>query len=298
MIINDWIEEVRETLGSGVVEQVNRLAQPYEPGDGAIVVERDISGVVPNQVITCGLNTFLVWSVDPTTKTIEVQPRWAGSPDTVMPEDSIVRMKPNVYEHRILYAINATLFEMSSPLMGMYAVATQDLDWSDPTMVYDLSECEQIEKVLRVQWGEPDDMMSEWRDLNHGKWQHRQLQPTADFPSGHQLRIFATDIDSGSTLRIVYARSLSPIDALGVDVAYSLLPETAWDIPPLGAAARLTAPAEFRRNLMTAQPDTRRSNEVQPYALLNAHKGLRSEYERRVDQEAARLIGAYPHKLR
>lgn len=298
--VNEWVDEVREILAPGVIEQVNRLANDYIPGDGEITLEREITGVVPGQVITCGLNTFLVWNVDATAKTIEVETRWAGSQDVVMEEGSIVRLKPNIYTHRIFKAINDTILELSSPMVGLYAVATQDLDYTSAMMVYDLSDCEQIDRVLRVQWGYPDDTQSEWQDFPASNWQHRQLEATADFPSGHQLRVFEDPMNppgNGSTLRIIYTRPLSTVDSLGASSAMTLLPETAWDVPVLGAAARLAASQEFRRNMLQGQPDTRRANEVQPYALLNAYKSLQADYTRRVEQELARLVAAHPPKM-
>jgi hypothetical protein len=292
-----WCDEVRELLGSGVIEQVNRLAEDYEPGDGVIKLQRDITGVVPNQVVTCGLNAFLVWEVDATTKTLTVEPKWAAAPEVVMESGSLVRMRPNLYTHRILKAINDTLNELSSPLNGVYAVAVQDIDENPSIGNYDLAQCENIDKVLRVQWGYPDDAMSMWHDLNHGTWQHRQMEPTADFPSGHQLRLFV-DVDSGATLRVIYSRGPSTLDTLEDDVAMTYLPETCWDLPVLGAAARLAAGMEYRRNILAAQPDTRRSDEVQPSALQNAYRGLLADFNRRVQQEAARLAATYPPKLK
>lgn len=298
--VNEWVDDVRETLAPGVVEQVNRLAVEFLPGDTSITVERDVAGVVANQVITVGLNTFLVWSVDSATRTIEVEPRWAGSPLVAMPVGSIVRLKPNIYTHRIFKAINETISELSSPLLGLYAVAIQDIDYQSLAMVYDLSECEQINSVLRVQWGYPDDVASEWRDFTNTAWQYRQLEPTVDFPSGHQLRIFDGDdpVGSGASLRIIYTRAPAPVDSIDADATSTFLPESAWDIPALGAAARLAASQEFRRNMLNGQPDTRRANEVQPYALLNSYKSLQADYERRVQQEAARILAAYPPKMR
>lgn len=292
-----WCDEVRELLGSGVVEQVNRLATDYEPGDGQLVLERDITGVIPNQVVTCGLNAFLVWTVDSASRTLEVEPGWAASPDVVMESGSLVRMRPALYTHRILKAINDTINELSSPLNGVYAVTNQDLDFDPSVGVYDLTECESLMSVLRVQWGYPDDPLSEWRDLNHGQWQHRPVEPTADFPSGHQLRLFS-EIGSGSTLRLIYSRTPSPLDTLTQDVAMTYLPESCWDLPVLGAAAKLASGMEYRRNIIVAQPDTRRSDEVQPSALQNAYRGLLADFNRRVQQEAARLASQYPPKLK
>lgn len=296
-----WVDEVREMLGPSVVEQVNRLRTTYEPGDGVLNLDRDISGVIPNQVVTAGLNAYLVWSVDPVTRTLEIEPGWAGSPEVNLDSGTLVRMRPQFYTHRILKAVNDTINELSSPLNGVYGVAVQDFDFDTSIAVYDLTPCENISSVLRVQWGYPDDTLSEWRDLNAATWQHRQIEPTADFPSGHQLRLFSypgTEVGSASTIRVIFSRNPSTLDTLEDDVSMTYLPETAYDLPVLGAAAKLAASTEYRRNTMAAQPDSRRADEVPPSALQNSYRGLLSDFNRRVHQEAARLAAIYPPKLK
>lgn len=304
--VNDWVEETREHLGGGIVEQVNRLAQDYQPGDPELVFQYELKGITIGVPMSIDMNCFQVWSVTESTKTVEVTARWAGAPDVAMSAGEIARVKPNFFTHRIVTAINNTLSELTSPLMGVHGVAIQDISFDQSVTVYDLTDCEEIERILRVQVGVADDDTDPWIDLDENAWQYRKLEPTADFPSGHQLRIFdavgAYDrfryAQIPNTIRIIYARRLPPVDTLDDDVSNTYLPESAYDLPVLGAASRLALPQEFRRNLLSAQPDSRRANEVQPGASLGGARALRQLFMDRVEQEAARLLRDYPPKRR
>jgi hypothetical protein len=294
--VSEWVEEVRETLGGGIVEQVNLLASDFTPGDTTLTLRNDLKGITAGVPLCVGLNTFQVWSANAATKQVDVSGGWAGAPEVLALAGDLVRVKPNFYNHRILSAINSTLNELSSPLMGVFGVDIQDIDFDPAIIAYDLSSCEGIEKVLRVQYGDPNDDTDEWADLAGDEWQYRRMEATADFPSGHQLRIFTNRFDDGDSLRVIFSRRLSLFDSLDDDVTMCLLPETAYDLPVLGAASRLAIPQENRRNLLNAQPDSRRSDEVPPGASLGGARALRALYMNRVEQEASRLMAQYPPK--
>jgi hypothetical protein len=298
---NAWVEKTRQLLGTSTVETVNRLQQPFTPGDQTLVMERAVDQVNVGQVICVGLNAFLVWSVEAGAKTIEVESSWAGSPEVAIPAGQIARMKPTIYTHSILDAINDALMEMSSPSLGVHGVSSIDLDYSNSNTVYDLSDTDNLIRVLHVVYGDPNDEQTVWGRLAPNQWDLVKQDPTFDKPGGTYLRVFPMDNgplwpDSGDqVLRVVYARGVNTLDFLESEVTATGLPETAWDIPPLGAAARLAFPMEYRRNLMQSQPDTRRSDETPPGALLGGARTLRAMFEDRCAQESSRFLQAHPY---
>lgn len=294
----EWVEQVREHLGGGITEQLNRLASDYTVGDQSLTFQYDLKGVAAGVPMSIGVACFQVWSKVDSSKSVEVTARWAGAPDVNLPAGTIARVKPNFFTHRILDAINSTLLELSTPLRGVWGVAVQDITFDPSRTVYDLSTCEDLERVFRVQAGDPTDDTSGWADLGETEWQHRFTEPTADFPSGQQLRVFDTTIPTGDVLRVVYGRRLGTLDTLDDDVTATALPDTAYDLPVLGAAARLAFPQEFRRNLLNAQPDSRRADEVPPGASLGGARALMTLYQQRVEQEASRIMAAFPPKRR
>ena len=81
----------------------------------------------------------------------------------------------------------------------------------------------------------------------------------------------------------------------GHDISTRQLPNTAYDIPSLGAALKLQSMREPQRNFNTAQGDSRRAEEVPPGAQLRSVPALQIPYERRIKEEARRLKRMYPH---
>ena len=94
----------------------------------------------------------------------------------------------------------------------------------------------------------------------------------------------------GSTVRVTYRAMLNTVDTLSDDVSMTGLPITAYDLPVLGAAAKLAWPTEYKRNATEHQPDTRRAQEVPPGSRLGAARALQQRYEQRVTDEEVRWI--------
>jgi hypothetical protein len=296
--VGQWVDQAREHLGSGVVEQVNRLSAQYNPGDTAITLQYPTDGVAKGVPLCVGLNTMMVWSVTPATGEVEVQSGWAGSSEISAAAGALVRVKPNYYTHRIFDAVNDVLNELSSPLAGIYGVGTIDLTYLQTVDGYSLTAAENLQSVIGVQFGDPLDSTSRWESLSAtNDWALENTAPTAQAPSGQWLRIFGPLGTEGTTLRVTYRMTLRAADTLADDVSMTGLPPTAYDLPPLGAAARLAIPGEHRRNLVTGQPDTRRAGEVPPGAVLGGARALQAKYEMRVQQEAARLMAVHPHRM-
>jgi hypothetical protein len=298
MIVEDWVDQAREMLGGGIVEQVNRLSSPYTPGDTTINLEFEPEGVTKGIPLCVGLTTFMVWAVAPATREVTVEPRWAGSPDVAAATGALVRVRPNVHTHRIFNAVSDILSELSSPLLGIYSMGTVDIPYVSTIANYDLTDAENLQGIHSVQFGDPDDDTDRWITLSSTTdWQLRATGPTNTAPSGKQLRINAPLYAGGTTLRVTYKASLGDIDTLADDVTGVGLPPTALDLPPLGAAARLAVPGEWRRSLLNAQPDTRRSEEVPAGAIIGGARFLQQKFESRVNQEVARLVAANPYTV-
>lgn len=298
MIVQEWVDQIRESLTPGVIEQVNKLSAAYTPGDTTLTMQYPLAGAFAKGVPLCvGLNTMMVWSANDATHEVEVEAGWAGSTPTSAAAQALVRIRPAMFTHRIFGAVNDVLNELSSPLKGIYGVGTVDLDYDPIIDTYDLTDAENFQSIIGVQIGDPDDDTSRWPSLSSTTdWELRSTAATAQAPSGRQLRIHGPMAALGQTLRVTYRTVLSQADSLSDDVSMTGLPDTAYDLPVLGAAARLAFPQEYKRNAMESQPDTRRAGEVPPGARLGAARALQQRYEVRVDQEAARLIAAYPYR--
>lgn len=111
------------------------------------------------------------------------------------------------------------------------------------------------------------------------------------------LDILDVSYSSYSTVLITYSAQFGQFTALDDDVTgISGIPVTARDILPLGAAIRLQAPSEIKRNFTEGQGEPRRAGEVPSGGRMNAIRSLEQMRQRRIKAESARLSNLYPTK--
>ena len=123
----------------------------------------------------------------------------------------------------------------------------------------------------------------------------RNADPTA-FPSG-----YAVAIDEGlsygqvATVRVVYAKSLATITlSSSTDLQSTVgLPITAEDIIAFGAASRLLYDKEALRLDFTRQGQSRAAEEIPPEVQGRQAQRWRLEADRRISEEAMRLVGIW-----
>ena len=123
----------------------------------------------------------------------------------------------------------------------------------------------------------------------------RNADPTA-FPSG-----YAVAIDEGlsygqvATVRVVYAKSLATTTlSSSTDLQSTVgLPITAEDIIAFGAASRLLYDKEALRLDFTRQGQSRAAEEIPPEVQGRQAQRWRLEADRRISEEAMRLVGIW-----
>jgi hypothetical protein len=120
---------------------------------------------------------------------------------------------------------------------------------------------------------------------------------TTDFASGGALVIYEGGYP-GQAIRVRYRAPFGSLTALDDDVlADTGLPATAHDLPPLGAAVRLVAGREVKRNFTEAQGEPRRAEEVPPTATLQSSRELLRIRQQRIVAEQSRLLHQYGYGL-
>ena len=289
-----WMDRTRTYLQGSQVDTVNRLAATYSPGDDEVVLEFEPKGVSEGKILSVGRACFMVWSVDATAKTVRVSPGWAGAQDVTVASGSIVRVNPHYPDHVIFDALGECLTELSSPEVGMYGVGQIIVPYQFEVTVYDLLAADGLEDILSIKAADATDSTDRWVELHGDDYELRRIEPTAEFPSGLQLRINHIPGDAlPQDLYITYKRAFDLPGDVDTDIGTLGLLETAYDIPPLGAATRLAYSAESRRNLVSAQQDPRRAQEVPAGANTGAARNIERLYRQRVQQEYARLISQY-----
>jgi hypothetical protein len=287
----DLIDETRLHLTSGKNEQVNELSADYTAGVGQMSFKHSLKGITPGHTISVGLNTLYVVAVSEAAKTATVIAGQQGSVDANADAGTAVLVQPRWTDHRIFRELNNDLRSLSSPHLGLYRSVAKAVTFVSGTFAYDLAA--DVISVDEVRVDEPG--------------QHRTQPPirsfevirdadTTLFPSGVALRINEPGWP-GRALRVRYRASFLPLSTVGTDVAATGLPDTAFDLPPMGAALRLVAVKEIARNQTEAQPDTRRAGEVPPGAVLGSYRGLAGLRAQRIEEERSRLRAQTPIRM-
>lgn len=285
-----WIEEVREHLDGARGDEANTLAAAYTAGGTSLAFTYELGNIAPGAVLSVGLSTFRVVSVNTAAKTAAVIPGYQGSTDADQAAGALVRVNPPFTDHRILRAINRHLGALSSPSVGLYRVLSENVAFTPAVQGYEMSDDEllRVLEVRRESYG-PE---VGWPRVRASEWDLLRAADTTDFPSGVAIRL--REGNSGRDVQVVYAAPYDYLDSLTALVSTTGISREAEDIPPLGAAIRLMSGREVSRNRTGSQGDTRRANEVPPGAVAASYRGLVALWAQRVQEEAARLRSQFP----
>lgn len=287
-LASDLVQETRAHLQSGSRTELNRLNGAVNTSVTTVTAEFAMGGIQRGAVIWIDLEAMYVWSVSGQIAT--VQRAYMGTVAAAHLDDAVIEVNPTWSDFQILRAINQEIQSYSSPQVGLYQIKTVDLTMSGARVGYDLTSVTDILDVYDVRWAD----YGSWKNWPRVRgWVLARNQDTSDFASGVSLTI--NDVSApGRTVRVQYSAPFTTLSALSTDLATTGLPTTAYDIPPLGAAARLTAPREVVRSRIDVQPEPRRAAEVQPGVSQRAAGGLLALRNQRLLEEAARLSMKYP----
>lgn len=290
--LSSWIGRTRGHLLSGHQEQRNTLSTGYTAGSGTLTFTGTMGGIVANTRLSISTNTFFVISV--TGQTATVTAGESGSIDANALTGAVVQVNPMITDHEILTALGDEMLDLSAPDNGLFQIKTVSLTAST-AIGYDLAGVTDILDIYEVRPQDAGTFLW-WRQTDRFQYRLDRNADTALFPSGMSLQMFG-DSASGSAIRLLYKSGfVVPTDPT-TDLATTGLPLTAYDIPPLGAAMRLMAPREVKRNRTETQSDTRRAAEVPPGAVANSYRGLALLREQRIQAELGRLLAQYPNKM-
>ena len=287
---SDWINSTRSYLMSGYAEERNKLSTAYTVGDTTLTFTYPLGGIRPGARLSIGLNTFYVWSVDGQVATISAGED--SSTDANAASGSVVKVSPRFTDNEIWKALQDDLYDLSSPSSALFAIGTIDLTYNAIVSGYDLSTASSLISIYEVKYLTPGPQMDNPRIPSTG-WRLNRDAITSQFPSGISLQLFQPAYP-GYNLRIVYRKYFTIPSAITTNVNTTGLLDSALDLPPLGAAIRLMAGREIKRNFTEAQGDTRRASELAPGAVMQSVRNLQVLRQQRISAEAGRLDALYP----
>jgi hypothetical protein len=285
MLVSDAIEETRRLLFTGGIEERNKLASAVTSGNDTLEFVYDLGSIDRGAKLSVNLEDMYVWSK--TSQTATVDRGQFGTYADDHGSESVVHVNPKFSNYEIFKAINHEIASLSSPVNGLYRVIDYMIDYSPVTPGYDFPF--EVLDIYQVRYRTPGPNNSWYISQN---WEFTN-NAGDDFASGKALFIH-----DAYPFHDVLVKVKTPFEqlpsSLSVDISATGLPETAYDVLPLGAAYRLTSTREIRRNFDEVQGDTRRAQEVPPGANLGGARELGRLRDQRIREESARLSLQYP----
>ena len=229
----------------------------HKVNDVNITIQRGMDGSTPNNWVAGSM--------------IEVEPRFTGFQIVEAVRDTI-RSLPNN-----LYAVSTATAEFSTTAQSVTVAAMNDQDHDTPgTGFYHLLSAT---RTARDQ---------EDRLLNLNCTVQRQMDGTYKVVRQEKL-------EKAITVNLIYAHpfvttALALDTVLGTTVG---MPDSMLDIPSLGASARLLLGEESLRLDLHAQGDSRSDASVAAGDRARYSMILQGQYDRRVSEEARRLMSLY-----
>lgn len=292
----DWIELTRRNLYGGYSEQRNTLGANYTAGSGVMTFGSALGSIVAGSTISVGLNTLYVLSVNTTALTATVIGGQNGSTDINATSGALVRVSPKFTDWDIWSALGNDLADLSSPLNGLYSMQVTDFTIISTIFGYDLgtAAAANLIEVYEIRYLTPGNYKDSPR-LPQYAWKENRQAVASNIPSGMGVELLSYGhMTPGYNMRVFWKSAFTlPTDPTQA-LTTSLVPTTAYDLPPIGAAIALMAGQEIKRNFTSSEGDMRRATEVPAGAVAASANGLKQLRQMRIDAEAARLINFYP----
>ena len=248
----------------------------------------DAGSIRPGSIIEIESELVYVWEIVVGTKTATVERGFNGSTASTHAVNTICVISPRFPRAQIFEAFNDDLYDLVSPLNGLYRIKTLDINYNGVDTMINLPSVGDVIELLdvRVRYLSTDYPLIRKATLI------RNL-PTSDFGSGTAIKFNETP--RSGVLRITYKAPFSPMVRTTDDIQQVCgLPLSSEVILDLGAQIRMMAPREIKRNFIEAQGDTRRSDEVPAGAITNSVNALIRIRRDRIIAEAMKLDSQYP----
>jgi len=299
MTAQTWIDETRDMLLSGYVEELLQVSAPLvenATGTAFSIGEASNSGIVKGVIIEINEELMYVTSVDGTT--VNVIRGYGGSTASTTGHaiNSLVRVSPKFPTHRIIDAINHDLRDLSSPDSGLFQIKTTSFTYNAAIDGYDLAglTSEEVQSIYSVTYAQ---VGVEAREPEVISWKLRRNRDTASFSSGLALVLYGTAWP-GKKVTVSYKSPFTSITNGSTALSTVGLPTTAYDLQPLGAAMALMTTRPIRREFLDAEGTSRMATEVPPGAISASFRDLMGRRQARLRAESARLASMYPQNLK
>lgn len=288
--MRDLCADTRRQVYGGLTDQMNVIAESAAANATELKMTLDITGITAGKVITSGLNVWYVTGSDAASKTVYVIPGYDNSRKDAVTANDFVYVNPRVTDWFLFNQINNEIRRLGSSDTGLYRVAAWTLPVDTVWQTYDIPvDIPAFLGMLRVRYGVVGSTDT-WVDVP-SRFVKQQ------FSDGVSRITLGVCPPASSNIEFTYKAPFTIAADLDADIVADCgIPESMLDIPVLGAAFRLIRTNESQRNQITSQGDSRRPNEVQSMSNLQTSNLMERDYEKRVREEANRLLRLFPYR--
>ena len=278
----DIVENTRRLLFTGAREERNKLsASVLDAVTTSIALTYDLSAIKRGSKLSIDLEDLYVWSTSSLTATVDRGQ--FGSTAATHAVNSIVHVNPKFSNWEIFNAINDEIVTLSSPVNGLYYIDTVQIEYNPVIQGYSYAVTNLLD-VYDVQYEITGPSLAWYHSTDY----ELSRDMGSEFSDGAAL--FIRDAYPNRSVLVKGKFGFTAFPAvLSTDVAVTGITPNLEDILAIGAAYRLTAPREIKRNFDEVQGDTRRSSEVPPGANIGGSRELGRLRDQRIREEVARL---------
>ena len=175
-----WIDETRDMLLSGYVEDLDITTGSVGVSDSEIVVQGYAGSIVKGVVLE--VNAELMYVLQVVSTTVSVLRGYAGSAPAAHASGDVVRVSPKFPTHRIISSLNDDLSDISSPAHGMFQMRTTTFTYNGGVAGYNLDTSSNVvDSIYEVTHAAVGALANEPEIIS---WRLKRDRDTDSFASG------------------------------------------------------------------------------------------------------------------
>lgn len=296
MIATQVVAAARREIRSGRNPGINLLDGAITSSAATVTFADELAGIKESAVLSVGLERMRVRTPNESARSATVIRGWDGTTAVAHSDGDLVRVGDPFDDFAIFTEVNNELRSLSSPRNGLFQMRATDLTYDSALVGYNLAGVtDMLGDPYELRYEVAGSVDAFWPLV--GRYQLSRDMSRSEFSSS--MALFIREGSHGETVRMRYRAPFSLLVALGDDVeGVTGLHAEAHDILSIGAAVRLIAPREVRRNFTDAQGDPRLAEEVPPGAVAASVRPLMALRRERIGEESSRLRERYPTRRR
>ena len=295
--LSDLVDEVKANLQGYTLNQdrLTYVANTAGIDESSVAIQTGSASNLAKGIVEIDDELIYVDTFDKTTNTLNVIPSgfgrgFQGTTAASHARYAPVILSPTFPRISVKRAINDTIGAVFPKLWG---IASTSFTFNPAVSTYSLPA--DAQDVLSVSW-ESVGPSKEWYPVK--RWRPDPMANGTAFSTGNSISIY-DGITSGRTVQVWYTKEPTVLTNNSDDfTTVTGLTESCRDVIVLGAAYRLLSYLDPGRiNLASAEADTA-DTKLPSTAGTSASRYIFALYQQRLSEEAGKLQGKFPTRLR